>query len=304
MNILQWEVEDVHFAYRAGEPVLRGASCVFPAGELTALLGSNGSGKTTLLKILVGIHSPDAGSVRFEGRPVSEGRRSRYQQQIGFMPETLLLYPEMRVDAALAFLARLKRVDSGEVAGALRRVGLETHAAEKIRNLSKGMRQRLNLAQAVLGEPRVIVLDEPSNGFDLEGVAIFYETLRELLDCGVVAVLSSHLFAEIQGRVDRIALLSDGVIRKQGRIDELLDELGAHSKAVWLYFEQPLSEADCAALCAISPGLQRVGEASLAGELDGQAVAGVLSAATSRTLRLRNIRIEGNELSNLMEASR
>lgn len=304
MNRLQLEVEGVQFAYRSGEPVLRGASCVFPAGELTALLGSNGSGKTTLLKILVGIHSPDAGSVRFEGRSVSEQNRSRYQQQIGFMPESLLLYPEMRADAALAFLARLKRVDTGEVAGALKRVGLEKHAAKKIRNLSKGMRQRLNLAQAVLGEPRVIVLDEPSNGFDVEGVGIFYETLRELLDRGVVAVLSSHLFAEIQGRVDRIALLSGGVIRKQGRIDELLDDLDAHTKAVWLHFDQPLSESDCAALCAISPGLQRVGDASLAGELDGQAVAGVLSAATSRTLRLRNIRIEGNELSKLMETSR
>jgi ABC-type multidrug transport system ATPase subunit len=303
MNSLGLEVEDVQFAYRAGEPVLRGASCVFGAGELTALLGNNGSGKTTLLKILVGIHSPDTGSVRFEGRPVSSESRSRYQQQIGFMPESLLLYPEMRADAALAFLARLKRVDSGEVAGALRRVGLESHAVQKIRNLSKGMRQRLNLAQAVLGEPRVVVLDEPSNGFDAEGVGIFYETVRKLLDRGVVAVLSSHLFAEIQGRVDRIALLSGGVIRKQGRIDELLDELGAHAKSVWLYFERPLSESDCAALCAISPGLQRVGETSLAGELDGQAVAGVLSAATSRALRLRNIRVEGNELSKLMGAS-
>jgi ABC-type multidrug transport system ATPase subunit len=303
MNSARLEVADVQFAYRAGEPVLRGASCVFGAGELTALLGNNGSGKTTLLKILVGIHSPDTGSVRFEGRPVSPENRSRYQQQIGFMPESLLLYPEMRADAALAFLARLKRVDSGEVAGALRRVGLEAHAAQKIRNLSKGMRQRLNLAQAVLGEPRVVVLDEPSNGFDAEGVGIFYETVRKLLDRGVVAVLSSHLFAEIQGRVDRIALLSGGVIRKQGRIDELLDELGAHTKSVWLYFERPLSESDCAALCAISPGLQRVGETSLAGELDGQAVAGVLSAATSRALRLRNIRVEGNELSKLMGAS-
>jgi ABC-type multidrug transport system ATPase subunit len=304
VNRLGIEVEGVEFAYRAGEPVLRGANCVFPAGELTALLGNNGSGKTTLLKILVGIHSPDGGSVRFDGRPVSQENRSRYQQQIGFMPESLLLYPEMRAGAALAFLARLKRVNSGEVAGALKRVGLEAHAAEKVRNLSKGMRQRLNLAQAVLGEPRVIVLDEPSNGFDVEGVGIFYETVRELLDRGVVAVLSSHLFAEIQGRVDRIALLSGGVIRKQGRIDELLDDLGAHTKTVWMYFEEPLSESECAALCAISPGLQRVGEASLAGELDGQAVARVLSAATSRTLRLRNIRVEGNELSNLMETSR
>jgi ABC-type multidrug transport system ATPase subunit len=166
------------------------------------------------------------------------------------------------------------------------------------------MRQRLNLAQAILGEPQVVVLDEPSNGFDIEGVGIFYETVRELLDRGVVAVLSSHLFAEIQGRVDRIALLSGGAIRKQGRIDELLDELGAHTKVVWLYFELPLSDSDYAALCAISPGLRRVDETSLAGELDGQAVAGVLSAATSRNLRLRNIRVEGNDLSILMEASR
>jgi Cu-processing system ATP-binding protein len=303
MNRLHLEVEGVEFSYGTGEPVLRGASCTFPAGELTALLGNNGSGKTTLLKILVGIHSPDAGEVCFEGRPLSEQSRSRYQQQIGFMPESLLLYPEMRVNAALAYLARLKRVDPGEVAGALRRVGLEAHAAKKIRNLSKGMRQRLNLAQAILGEPRVVVLDEPSNGFDAEGVGIFYETVRELLDRGVVAVLSSHLFAEIQARVDRIALLTDGVISKQGRVDEMLGDLGAHSKSVWLHFEQPLSESDCAALCAISPGLERVSDALLRGKMDGRAVAGVLSAATARTLSLRSIRVEGDELSKLMKSS-
>jgi Cu-processing system ATP-binding protein len=300
MNPMGLEIEGIEFAYRKGEPVLRGVSCVFPGGELTALLGNNGSGKTTLLKILVGIQSPDTGSVRFEGQPVFNGNRSGYQQQVGFMPESLLLYPEMRAGAALAFLARLKGVDSSGVAGALRKVGLEAHAAQKIGNFSKGMRQRLNLAQAILGEPRVVVLDEPSNGFDVDGVGIFYETVRELLERGVVVVLSSHLFSEIQGRVDRVALLAGGEILKQGRIDDLLDDVGGRTKAVWLHFEQPVNESECATLCAISPGLKRVGESSLAGEMDGQMVARVLSAATSMNLRLRNIRIEGNELANLM----
>jgi len=300
MNPMGLEIEGIEFAYRKGEPVLRGVSCVFPSGELTALLGNNGSGKTTLLKILVGIQPPDSGSVRFEGQPVFNGNRSGYQQQVGFMPESLLLYPEMRAGAALAFLARLKRVDSSEVVGALRKVGLEAHATQKIGNFSKGMKQRLNLAQAILGEPRVVVLDEPSNGFDVDGVGIFYETVRELLERGVVVVLSSHLFSEIQGRVDRVALLAGGEVLKQGRIDDLLDDLGGRTKAVWLHFEQPVNESECAALSAISPGLKRVGESSLAGEMDGQMVARVLSAATSRNLRLRNIRIEGNELANLM----
>jgi ABC-2 type transport system ATP-binding protein len=300
MNPVGLEIEGIEFAYRKAEPVLRGVSCVFPGGELTALLGNNGSGKTTLLKILVGIQPPDTGSVRFEGQPVFNGNRLGYQQQVGFMPESLLLYPEMRAGAALTFLARLKRVASSEVAGALRKVGLEAHATQKIGNLSKGMRQRLNLAQAILGEPRVVVLDEPSNGFDVDGVGIFYETVRELLERGVVVVLSSHLFSEIQGRVDRVALLAGGEVLKQGRIDDLLDDLGGRTKAVWLHFEQPVNESECAALCAISPGLKRVGESSLAGEMDGQMVARVLSAATSRNLRLRNIRIEGNELANLM----
>jgi Cu-processing system ATP-binding protein len=298
------EAEGIEFAYRAGEPVLRGASCVFPGGELTALVGNNGSGKSTLLKILVGIHHPDAGSVRFEGRPISDASLAQYQRQVGFMPESLTLYPEMRAGAALTFLARLKQVALSEVAGALRTVGLEAHATKKIRTFSKGMRQRLNLAQAILGEPRVVVLDEPSNGFDLEGVSVFYETLRELLDRGVVVVLSSHLFDEIQGRVDRVALISDGAIRRQGHIDELLAELGVRSKPIWLKFERAVSESDLAVLRAIAPGLQRSGEDSLSAELDGRAVAGVLSAADSRNLGLRDIRIEGNELAFLMEASR
>ena len=301
---LQLEADGIEFAYRAGEPVLRGASCVFPGGELTALVGNNGSGKSTLLKILVGVHHPDTGSVRFEGRPLSDANLAQYQRQVGFMPESLALYPEMRAGAALAFLARLKKVALSEVVGALRRVGLDAHATKKIRTFSKGMRQRLNLAQAILGEPRVVVLDEPSNGFDLKGVSVFYETVRELLDRGVVVVLSSHLFDEIQGRVDRVALISDGVIGRQGRVDELLADLGVRSKSVRLKFEKALTESDLAALRAIAPGLQRSGEDSLTAELDGQAVAGVLSVANSRNLGLRDIRIDGNELAYLMETSR
>jgi ABC-type multidrug transport system ATPase subunit len=304
MTQARLEIEGIEFAYRSGEAILRGASGVFPGGELTALLGNNGSGKTTLLKILVGVHAPDAGSVRFEDRSVSNRNLSSYQQNIGFMPESLLLYPEMRAGSALAFLARLKRVDAGEVDAALKRVGLEAHGDKTIRTFSKGMRQRLNLAQAVLGEPRVVVLDEPSNGFDAEGVGVFYETLSELLDRGVVVILSSHLFAEIQGRVDRIALLSNGTIQTQGRIDELLETLGAGVKDAWLHFEVPVSEADFSALSAVCPELRRTGKVALVGKMDGDAVARVLAAATERGLRLRNIRIEGSELAQLMEASR
>jgi Cu-processing system ATP-binding protein len=267
-------------------------------------LGNNGSGKSTLLKILVGIHTPDAGSVRFDGQPVSDGNLLGYQRQVGFMPESLLLYPEMRAGAALAFLARLKGVNSSEVTGALRRVGLHAHATKKIRTFSKGMRQRLNLAQAILAEPRVVVLDEPSNGFDVEGVGVFYEIVQELLDRAVVVVLSSHLVGEIQGRADRIALLSDGAIRKQGRIGDLLADLGAHAKSVWLEFEQPVSESDCAELGAVCPGLHRTGETVLVGEMDGPMVVAILSAATSRKLRLRNLRVDGNELEKLMKPSR
>jgi Cu-processing system ATP-binding protein len=304
MNRPQLEADGIQFAYRAGDPVLRDASCVFPGGELTALLGNNGSGKSTLLKILVGIHAPAAGSVRFDGQPVSGGNRSGYQRQVGFMPESLLLYPEMRAGAALTFLARLKGVNSTEVAGALRRVGLDAHATKKIRTFSKGMRQRLNLAQAILAEPRVVVLDEPSNGFDVEGVGVFYEIVQELLDRAVVVVLSSHLVGEIQGRADRIALLSDGAIRKQGRIGDLLADLGVHAKSVWLEFEQPVSESDCAELGAVCAGLHRSGETVLVGEMDGPMVAAVLAAATSRKLRLRNFRADGHELEELMETSR
>jgi Cu-processing system ATP-binding protein len=303
MNPPVLEADGIQFAYRTGDPVLQGASCVFPGGELTALLGNNGSGKSTLLKILVGIHFPDAGTVRFEDQPVSNGDLSKYQRQVGFMPESLLLYPEIRAGAALAFLARLKGVDSSEVPEALRRVGLVVHAEKKIRTFSKGMRQRLNLAQAVLGSPRVVVLDEPSNGFDVEGVGVFYDIVQELLDRAVVVVLSSHLVDEIQGRADRIALLSGGAIRKQGGIGDLLAELGVRSKSVWLDFEGPVSEADCAAIAEICPGLHRAGETALVGNMDGQTVAAVLSAATSRKLRLRNIRVEGNELAELMETS-
>ena len=310
MSDVGLEIEDVHFAYGRGEPILRGVSTTAAAGQITAVVGNNGSGKTTLLKLLVGIHELAVGRILLDGISLDRQSLGPYKRALGFMPETLLLYPDMRADAALAFLARLKGVDVARVGDALDLVGLGAHGSKKVRTFSKGMKQRLNFAQAILGEPRVLILDEPSNGFDSHGVILFYRVLRELADAGVVIVLASHLLGEIQSQADRIAVLADGVIHRAGPTDQLLDGMAVRPKQVWMHFERSSDEADQSSLSQmvdeisreVSGTLRLHGDASLSGRMSGREVGRILSMAQRRGLELLAIRVEGGELADLLEA--
>ena len=208
------EVEDVSFAYARQVAVLDGVSATFEGGKITVLLGNNGSGKTTLLRILAAIASPDSGRVLFDGCPLTRGSIPDYKRMIGFMPELLQMYPEARVADLLGFFCALKRIDESAVPKTLERVGLAARARTRVNTLSKGMKQRLNLAQAILGRPKVVILDEPTNGFDYASVTSFYPILRGLAREGAIVILSNHQLAELRGNVDRIVLMAQGRITK------------------------------------------------------------------------------------------
>ena len=125
----------------------------------------------------------------------------------------------------MRFFARLKGAETGSCRALLARVGLGNVAQQPVRAYSKGMRQRLAFAQALLGTPRILFLDEPTNGLDPEGIGEFYRMLAELRERGTTVILSSHILAEIQQRVDRLALMSNGRIRALGTVQSLRDAL-------------------------------------------------------------------------------
>jgi Cu-processing system ATP-binding protein len=191
-------------------------------GEVFGLIGHNGAGKSTLFKMMLGLVAPTAGQVRVLGRPVAGVQAREVRRAIGYLPENVVLYDNLSGLETLRFMARLKSVPQGACEPALARVGLSDAAARRpVREYSKGMRQRLGFAQALLGRPRVLFLDEPTTGLDPDAIHAFYATLAELSALGVTMVLSSHILAELQQRVDRVAILAAGKVQAVGSVQGL-----------------------------------------------------------------------------------
>lgn len=202
-----------------------GVDLAVQEGELFGLIGHNGAGKTTLFKLMLGLLPPTAGDIRIDGQPVRGGAFRRVRRRIGYLPESAALYDNLTGLETMVFFARLKRADIGSCAPLLERVGLAHAVHRVIREYSKGMRQRLAFAQALLGAPRILFLDEPTNGLDPQGIRECYRILRELRKQGVTVILTSHILAEIQLRVDRLALMKTGKIQALGTVQGLRDEL-------------------------------------------------------------------------------
>lgn len=193
-------------------------------GEVFGLIGHNGAGKSTLFKMMLGLLRPTEGEIRIEGTPVHGRDFREVRRAIGYLPENVVLYDNLTGAETLRFFARLKDAPLAECGPTLERVGL-AHAQDRaVREYSKGMRQRLGFAQALLGRPRVLFLDEPTTGLDPQATREFYATLRGLQEEGATILLTSHVLAEMQQRVDRLAILAAGRVQATGSVQELRDQ--------------------------------------------------------------------------------
>ncbi|MGC2857752.1 ABC transporter ATP-binding protein [Novispirillum sp. DQ9] len=201
--------------------VLHDVSLRLAEGERLALLGHNGAGKTTMMKLMLGLIRPDGGRVTVLGRDPVAMRPS-----VGFLPESVAFHDAMTGREVIAFYARLKRRPAAEGMALLDRVGLLHAAGRRVATYSKGMRQRLGLAQALLGEPRLLLLDEPTTGLDPDLRQAFYAIIAELKRGGTAVLLSSHILTELEERTDRIAIVEHGHLRASGTLENLRARAG------------------------------------------------------------------------------
>lgn len=192
-------------------------------GQICGLLGPNGAGKSTIMNILTGYLSATSGQVTVAGHPLPE-EADAAKACVGYLPEQPPLYPEMTVQEYLTFTAELKGVKKAErkeqICRAARRTGLETVLPRLIRSLSKGYKQRVGIAQALLGSPRLIILDEPTVGLDPAQVIEIRKLIRELGRAHTV-ILSSHILSEVQAVCQQILILSKGHLAAAGSLEEL-----------------------------------------------------------------------------------
>jgi len=199
---------------------VRDVTLALDRGETTALVGHNGAGKTTLLKLMLGLVRPSAGSIRVLGDNPAAGEFAA-RSKVGYLPENVSFNAALTGREILSFYARLKREPTTTALRLLDLVGLGSAATRRVGTYSKGMRQRLGLAQALIGEPQLLLLDEPTTGLDPALRLSFYEIVQALRDRGATVVLSSHALAELGERADRVVIMSRGAMVANGSIDEL-----------------------------------------------------------------------------------
>ena len=192
-----------------------------PEGGVFGFLGPNGSGKTTTIRCLLGLSRPTAGTARVLD-VAAPGQVGRVIGRVGAIVETPALFPTMTGRRNLALLGRVDRIGPQAVERALDRVGLSERADDLVKTYSLGMRQRLGLAQALLKDPELLILDEPANGLDPAGIKEIRELLRSLGDEGRTVFVSSHLLTEIQHTCDRVAILTRGRCVATGTVDDVL----------------------------------------------------------------------------------
>ncbi len=192
-------------------------------GQVYGLLGPNGAGKSTIMNILTGYLSATSGQVTVAGHPLPE-EADEAKACVGYLPEQPPLYPEMTVGEYLNFVAELKKVPRAQrkeqVLRAARRTGLEKVLPRLIRSLSKGYKQRVGIAQALLGSPKIIILDEPTVGLDPAQVIEMRKLIRELGKAHTV-ILSSHILSEVQAVCQQVLILSKGKLAASGTLQEL-----------------------------------------------------------------------------------
>ena len=217
-------IEVSHLTKQYGNhPAVDDVSFTVADGQICGLLGPNGAGKSTIMNILTGYLSATSGQVTVAGHPLPE-EADTAKACVGYLPEQPPLYPEMTVQEYLTFAAELKGVKKAErkeqVCRAARRTGLETVLPRLIRSLSKGYKQRVGIAQALLGSPRLIILDEPTVGLDPAQVIEIRKLIRELGRAHTV-ILSSHILSEVQAVCQQILILSKGHLAAAGSLEEL-----------------------------------------------------------------------------------
>ncbi len=225
MEILK--VEDVRKSFRGDislrrREVLRGVSLHADPGEILGFLGPNGAGKTTAIKIILGLMRPDSGSVSiFGGRPGDKA----VMRRIGYLPENPYFYPHLTLREFLAFCARMSGVEENRmnrnVDEAVEAAGLAPHAGRRLKGFSKGMTQRAGLAQAIIHDPDLLVLDEPFSGLDPVGRKTVRETILELRRRGRTIFFSSHILPDMEALCDRMCIIREGVVARSVGLDEV-----------------------------------------------------------------------------------
>lgn len=209
-----------------GVAALAGVSTSVPMGKVVGLLGHNGAGKSTLIKLILGLIKPSSGHVDVLGQSPWGSQAVALRRRIGYLPESVAFYGNLTGREVISYLARLKRAPRQQTGELLQRVGLDHAKDRRVSTYSKGMRQRLGLAQALLASPELVVLDEPTAGLDPLATQELYDIVGKLRTEGHSVLVSSHVLAELEPHIDSALILRHGELLAAGSVSELRRQSG------------------------------------------------------------------------------
>lgn len=294
------ELKNISFSYKKDTFVLKNLNVKFTGGKINALLGINGSGKTTLFKILTGIYKPLTGSIYYNNVLINSNNIIAFKENLGFMPEFLYLYKNLSVTDVLKMLAELKGYSNYNLSNILETVFLYEHRNKKIKALSKGMKQRLNLAQAIIGDPKIVLFDEPSNGFDCGSITMFYTILKKLTSNNSIVLLSSHHLTEIHGNVDNVIVLSNTNIIKELDV-ESIDEDEGLSKEVKISLLLPINIIQQVSLCTKFPYISvKNDKKKIYGRVNNKIIIDIIIHLISLNIDIKDIKINDKFLEDML----
>jgi ABC-2 type transport system ATP-binding protein len=272
-------------------------------GEIVGLLGPNGAGKTTILKILSGYLQPDSGAVYVDGLDVVTQPRAA-QAHIGYLPENTPLYPELSVQAYLKLIADLRGIAPSErrerLSEAIYATGLQECLTQPIKQLSKGFRRRVGLAQAILHRPPILILDEPSVGLDPAQIVELRHLIKRLSYASTI-LFSTHILSEVEAICDRALILINGALRADNQLAAL-----RNSGDALLVLDTPVKEApgllqELDGVCLVEPVANDFGYPSyrVAGHHEADLCPAVYALASARKWPVRELRSDGQSLESL-----
>ena len=209
-----------------GVAALVGVTASVPMGKVIGLLGHNGAGKSTLIKLILGLIEPTSGHVEVLGQSPWGSQAVALRRRVGYLPESVAFYGNLTGTEVITYLAKLKRAPRQQVGELLQRVGLDSARDRRVSTYSKGMRQRLGLAQALLASPELVVLDEPTAGLDPQATRELYDIVGELRTQGHSVLVSSHVLAELESHIDSALILRQGELLAAGSVGDLRRQSG------------------------------------------------------------------------------
>lgn len=303
------EVSNLTKRYRkAARPALNSVSFSVERGTIYAFVGPNGAGKTTTIRILATLLKPDSGDVRVNGLPLSTHQRE-VRALIGYIPDEFGLYDELSVRDYLAFFARCYDIPeskhTGLVSDLLDLVGLTSRADDQVRALSRGMKQRLGLARALVHDPELIIADEPASGLDPRARVELRDILRALREMGKTVFISSHVLRELDDVATHVGVIEQGHLITSGPLEAVRMALQAHAVVV-IHLAGPVDDAHVwlqqHPLCTAVERIENNGTAALRVHLstaDEQAVVALLAELVRAGFPVRQYIEEKQSLENL-----